>query len=202
MSRDASTAPRDQSADRKRMLAGKLATLSILGLAIVMGLVAVVYHHQQQRRALRYWGSEAAQLILTAPVADFIELSAQPPPAQDDADHLDVNRQRRQVTARHPLADAPGFSHLRRSLLHDASFAWDQPVEVEAREWRYALRFRDVAGEVLLLFTEDFTATMRSEHAPPVSTQPAAEALRTYFEPFLLRGDEGAAEQRDQGATE
>jgi len=113
---------------------GGLIVMTLLLLAIGLGIFAVWFQRDQTRRCLAFYGPEAARRIQSAPRVELWQLQARGGGVR--------------AVARRDVSQAPGLVHLRRGLIEDFNYAWGQPGEAAAgplagEAWDQALVFRD-----------------------------------------------------------
>jgi hypothetical protein len=179
---------------RSTIASGKYAIVVIGVLAISLASLAFLYQYHLQHRPLEYWGAGTATLLLSAPEVEALLLAPIEPslaePGVELSETFAADDRTWLVAARHDISRAPGFSHVRRSLMMGGSYDWEVPPPTEPIEWRYALIFRGQAPfgeEAVVLFTAEggrLTACspLTLEQAGrSVSVQPVAEALRGFL---------------------
>ncbi|MDA0254790.1 MAG: hypothetical protein O3C39_09480 [Planctomycetota bacterium] len=113
---------------------GGLIVMALLLLAIGLGVFAVWFQRDQTRRCLAFYGPEAARRIQSAPRVELWQLEARGEGVR--------------AVARRDVSRGPGLVHLRRGLIEDFNYAWEQPGEGAARPlageaWDRALVFHD-----------------------------------------------------------
>jgi hypothetical protein len=135
------SAASSQSAVRRRAASGRPSgtwiVAGMIALAMVLAAFAVWFQWGQTRRCLAFYGSEAAHRIQLAPRVELWRIggdgAARPPTPGDRTD----------------VSGARGLVHLRRGLVEDANFSWDDPDRAAgdpaAEPWALAF-FDDVAG--------------------------------------------------------
>lgn len=125
---------------------GKLAVLTMFGVAALMAAFGWWWNYSRGQRCLVFYGSEAAALIRTAPKVEIIT-SAQ----SGEKGVIDISK-------------APGLLNARTSLLDDASFRWAVPPATGATNNQQRLRFARGDREVtLLLDFENRTITVEKD---------------------------------------
>jgi hypothetical protein len=147
---------------------GKLLIVAILGLGLAGALAAVGYNFFVGRRALEYWGPEAARLIGSAEAAELVNLK--------------LGSVRRKTAQ-----GAKGFLNLRRTLLLDAAFDWSSlggGPRGASRDWRWGVDFRGAAPEehVLVVFSSD--GWVASDGDPDRAVKLDEAAARPWLEFF------------------
>jgi hypothetical protein len=88
-----------------------VAGLVLLGL--VAAVAAILFQRHQTHRCLAFYGADHARRIAAAPIVELVSLEPGPRPAVVAA------RTRRDISR------AAGLVHLRRGLVEDANFLWD-----------------------------------------------------------------------------
>jgi hypothetical protein len=117
-----------------------IGTRLVLGLVLAgvgLALFAVWFQWGQTRRCLDFFGSAAARRIQVAPRVELWSLAADGP-AVRAVRRLDVSR-------------APGLVHLRRGLIEDVNYRWEQAgsqaaARLPADAWDHAIAFFDAPG--------------------------------------------------------
>jgi hypothetical protein len=112
---------------------GKLAVLTMLGVAVLMAAFAWWWNYSRGQRCLAFYGSQSAALIRTAPKVEIVKSSQ-----AGEASVIDISQ-------------APGLLNARTSLLDDASFQWTVPPAAGAASDRQRVRFARGDREVTLL---------------------------------------------------
>lgn len=127
---------------------GKLAVLAIFMLALAMAAFAWWWNQASSRRALAFYGGDAAHLIRTAPQVEILVLYAPSLRAEAGEDAIQFGGLSRRVLRRIDISKAPGLLNARTSLLTDASYvgAASENGEDVAR----VIRFVDGKGETLI----------------------------------------------------
>jgi hypothetical protein len=117
---------------------GSLIVVAILLLGITAATVAVSYQQRQTRRCLGFYGPEAARRVAKSP---WVELWSLAPTGRPG---------RLVATKRHDVTAAKGIVHLRRGLVEDAGFRWEEvgpTTRLPEGAWDYALVFSDPAAD-------------------------------------------------------
>ncbi len=136
------------------MSVGSTLVLSLLALAVGLGMFAVWFQWGQTRKCLAFFGAEAARQIQTAPRVELWSL---------DADGQGV-----WATARLDVSKSAGLVHLRRGLIEDVNYRWDAaetssgdepPGPLAAGRWTDAIAFygspEDQTAATILAFDLD-----------------------------------------------
>lgn len=164
------------------LLPGKYAIVAIAVLAVSMASAGVWYQYQLQRRPMAYWGTDTARLLLQASHVEAMQLA--PDPSAGEGPRMEevflVGGRHWIVTRRRDVSRAPGFSHVRRALMTDGSFAWDEELPDCQPQWKYVLRFTESneSASVFFALNCDLVGPKEGE---PISIRPVADA----FEQFL-----------------
>jgi hypothetical protein len=125
---------------------------------LLLALAAVVgsqwYYSRIQQRPLALWGKAPATAIVKSPVAVALLLGkARQPSKAGTIETIHMGKTQIGVIDRRMVANAPGFSHLRASLVNEASFDWEAPTDNCEPNWEYGLEFSVGDGNnTLLLF--------------------------------------------------
>ena len=107
----------------------------MIGLAVALAVFALGYQWGQTRRCLAFYGSEAAHRVQIAPRVELWRLDPAGVAVRPEADRrIDVSRAR-------------GIVHLRRGLVEDANFAWDETMAPIRPAPAVALAFFDHADD-------------------------------------------------------
>jgi hypothetical protein len=176
------------------MVQGKVAILAIAFLGVAASVGSFFYYARLQHRPLALWGPEQARLMLRAPKALAYQLEAAPEvePAAG-ANVIEIGGQRLRLVDERDVTQSPGFSHIRQSFVHDASFDWDAPADDCQPRWTHALRF--IEGEqsatILLAFNcaraaladDPAAKIVPDQNWPPrsVSIKPVSAAIEEFF---------------------
>jgi hypothetical protein len=137
------------------MIQGKVAILAIAFLGVAASVGSCVYYARLQQRPLALWGPESARLMLQAPKALAYRLETETDPEKTPpTDAIKIGDQRFRLVDQRDVSRAPGFSHIRQSFVHDASFDWDAKLDDCQPSWTHALRFvdGDASATVVLAF--------------------------------------------------
>jgi len=167
------------------MVAGKVVILAIVFFAVGASIVSWIYYARLQARPLALWGSRAAELMLRAPMARAYRLV----PAADGLDQegtgagrqLAIAGERFVATDEHDISHAPGFSHIRQCLIHDRSFAWDEPQSERPSRWEFAIEFDDRGETTTVAFAFDTGRAALAGADRTVSVRPVAGAIEGFL---------------------
>jgi hypothetical protein len=152
---------------------GKLLIIGILVLAASAAVFSIWYLRGLSRRSYQYFGTEAAELILQAPVVE----------ASRPADG--APQQRRDIS------QARGLINVRRGLVSDASYDWDPGEISTSPRWDYSLHFRDGPREATLLVSlADRQIMLGGDRL--LFTRSVAEGLRHFFAEQFVEGEPAA----------
>jgi len=121
---------------------GKWVIVGIVGLAIVAAVFSWSYRRRAMRRSMAFWGTEAASLIAHGPRVEAVRLNQSDATVTSDAsDRISFDGKLFAVIQRHDMSHARGLTHLRQSLLEDASFDFRSGKRAVQPKWEYAIRF-------------------------------------------------------------
>lgn len=165
-----------------RLIDGKLALVVVVLLGVSGAAGGWWYQQQQQRRPLQLWGNEAAQLFLRAPQVELWRLTPVARIASLRLDVVTAKGERFHATDRIDVSHAPGFLHLRHSLVGDNSFDWSAPEVSPRTTWTYALHFVDGDRSATLLISDDCHQAMLAETGARASIAPLAGAIEELFD--------------------
>lgn len=84
-----------------------------MALGLVAAVAAMLFQRHQTHRCLTFYGADHARRITAAPIVQLVSLEPGTRPAVVAA------------RARRDISRAPGLVHLRRGLVEDANFLWD-----------------------------------------------------------------------------
>jgi len=150
---------------------GQVVVIAMLAVALAAATFAWWWNFQRGRRALEFFGPEAATLIRTSP---SVELLRDNEPVRD-------------------ISKATGLLNARTSLLGDASYQWTSEGQFAKSD--ATLRFSEGERSVLVSFDfEDGTISVNGKTA--VLSQKTAEGWRRYLERQM-----GDAQLRPLGPT-
>ncbi len=177
----------DAPPNEESLIQGKWVILAIVALALGSAAVSWVYYARLQERPLALWGSEAGTLILRATEGRAYRIA---PAASREGTEPDDSPARIRFTIggqlftaidERDVSRAPGFSHIRQSLIHDRSFAWEDGACDEAPQWNYALEFSEAGHTVWLAFAFNCprAALANSDHT--ASIRPVAAAIEAFL---------------------
>lgn len=196
---------------RGPVASGKYAIVTIAILAVTLAGAAVYYQYRLQHRPLEFWGTGTATLLLTAPKVEALMLEPLAAATGETTDKLTADDRTWRIAARREISAAPGFSHVRRSLILGGSYDWNAPLPTKPIDWHYALVFRGAVPdgkETVVLFTADCDLLAPCEplandgSGHTVNVRPVAAGLRAFLEeqfasqqapPEMLPADETSA---------
>jgi hypothetical protein len=132
----------------------------MIGLAVLAAAFAWWWNFNRGRKALEFFGPEAATLIRTAPKVEILR----PEPESN----IDISR-------------APGLLNARAALLSDASFDW--PASSATQESpRFSVQFSRGDRSVVVTFDfENRTITNSATHRTTTLKPKTAQGWRTYL---------------------
>ncbi|MEX2121920.1 MAG: hypothetical protein WD847_20235 [Pirellulales bacterium] len=168
---------------RIHFIEGRHAIIAVLLLGVAGAIGSWFYYARLQRPALELWGSHNAELMLRAPSAEALLLAPRNGKASaGSSDQVIISGQTYRVARRADVSQAPGFSHIRNSLLDERSFGWSDVAGDCQPGWRHALRFRRGNETATLAFALNCSRARLIETGAEVSIRPIAEALRHFFD--------------------
>lgn len=144
---------------------GKLAVLTMLGLALAAAAFAWWWNVTSKKESLAFYGPAAARLIGKARTVELIEV--EPAKFDDSRECYIAGADNFALLSRHDVSRAPGLIHARTALLDDASYEWPaRPLLLEegrresvaSRSTFFLVRFADESSETILAF--DTTARL------------------------------------------
>ena len=152
---------------------GKLIVLGILLLAVALAVGNMVFQTYASGRAVGYWGSDAAKLILTASQVELLELEPAGTSFSANAEYLEVAGGRFAIVQKLDISQARGALHFRRALVADNLYEWGRALETPLTwpQWRYALRFRDGDAAFTLLLAEGCAAVSGLDNDRPLGVR-------------------------------
>jgi hypothetical protein len=115
---------------------GTALVVGLLLLGIAAACTGIWYQWEQTRKCLAVYGAAAAGRIASAPRVELLELADGDSPG------------RLREVARRDISGAKGLVHLRRGLVEDANFRWENAGEppgerMPAQAWDWAIVFSD-----------------------------------------------------------
>ncbi|MGD9720441.1 MAG: hypothetical protein AB7O59_06585 [Pirellulales bacterium] len=167
---------------------GKLVIVAILAVGLIAAGFSLWYHRQGGKHALEYWGTQGALLIARAPEIEVLKLrAADAPPAEGEdpqaIERLGVGGKFYVVTAKTDASHARGVSNIRRAMVVDGAYQWDQAPPSEPPVWQYGLEFHENDQQILVLFDFDggrVGSTASTQTVPLVPE--AVRDWRSFFE--------------------
>ena len=123
---------------------GTIVVFAFLVLASALGAFAVWFQWEQTRRCLDFFGPDIAAAIQSAPTVEIW--------------HLDSDGSRVWRRGAQDVSKAPGLVHLRRGLIEDVNYVWDDPASLTpggrrlpTESWDVALVFSDSGTSPVML---------------------------------------------------
>ncbi len=165
---------------------GKLLILSILLLALALAVFSIWYQRSLAWRSQEYFGPQAAELILQAPIVEALKLTpssgfhANPPERI-----LSVGGQAVVIAQQRDVSTARGLANVRRGLLSDRSYDWDAAPAAGSPTWDYALCFKHGDREATLLFSTEESQALLAGRSQSLSTSPVTAGLSAFFAEHL-----------------
>ncbi|MEX0791520.1 MAG: hypothetical protein WD045_00185 [Pirellulaceae bacterium] len=165
-------------------LPGWLVVVFIMGAASLVAFFALIHHWQQGRRALDYFGSEAAFAIRHYPEVELLRLN-ETGPEQDypvDAEIEPVSGLK--IQERHDISEARGLIHFRQALIGDGSYRWPPKNTDTPPAWRWALVVSDPDREDdYTVLIDDSDGHIRGEGKPqPIDCTRIQTGMKKFFE--------------------
>jgi hypothetical protein len=151
---------------------GKLAVLTMLGVALAAAAFAWWWNVQSKKQALAFFGPTAARLIGKAPTVELV--AVRPAAPGDTGERLSIGDQHFTVLARHDVSQAQGLIHARAALLDDASYEWQTPVILTLRP--FMVRFAEGPDESLLALDTTARQLVRCDTGAKVRLNPKISA--------------------------
>jgi hypothetical protein len=160
----------ESTAARRRIpSSGQVAVLGMLALAVLAAGFAWSWNFNRGRKALEFYGPEAATLIRTAPKVEIV--------VTQSGNAIDISQ-------------APGLINARSSLLSDASYRWDLKAE-EPPPDAPAVRFSNHNKSVIVRFAFPAHGMWTSSTNRVVMLAPkTANGWKTYLERYVKLPDE------------
>jgi hypothetical protein len=143
------------------------------------------YYTHVQHKAVGLWGSPAADAIAKAPLA--IALRFGPPGTASVEGTIETHTfgtTRLGVIDRRAVMNAPGFSHLRASLLLNETFVWDSPADDCQSQWDYGLQFEVGDMPYTLLFAPNCHRVMLAPTGATAVLHSSDEFVKFFHEVF------------------
>jgi hypothetical protein len=170
--------------------------LIVLGVAGVAG--SQLYYRYMQSRPIELWGQSEAKLMIDASQVSAVRFGeSNKESAPVTIETLTIGGQRLRVAERKNVSHAPGLSHVRHSLINDASFEWGEPEGDCKPVWKYGLQFGNPQSHVMVLFDPDCRRAILAEHGKSVALNPRAmEGIAT----FLKEQFGEKEEKKEEGA--
>ena len=160
---------------------GKLVILAIIALACAATAGALFVHRERARRPLEFWGSPTTLLIARAPMVEVLRLRSAERPSDAALPGFTIDGDRWIVEKRQRCDGGRGLSNIRRALLEDGSFDWNEPAASFSPEWRHGLGFIDGDNRVTLLFSLDCPRSIVTDRAETISIRPFAPSLAGFL---------------------
>lgn len=113
---------------------GTLLVIGLVALGVLAAAVAIWYQRMQTSRCLDFYGSATARRLTRAPHVELWTLAPCDTPG------------RLMAMSRRDVSTAQGIVHLRRGMVEDAGFVWQDagPAgRLPAESWEYAFVFSD-----------------------------------------------------------
>lgn len=164
-------------------LPGWLVVVFIMGAASLVAFFALIHHWQQGRRALEYFGSEAAFAVRHYPDVELLRLS-ETGPEEDSPPQLEIEPvSGQEIQDRHDISEARGLIHFRQALIGDGSYRWPPKNTDTSPAWRWALVVSDPArDDRYTVLIDDINGHIRGEDKPqPIDCGPILKGMEKFF---------------------
>jgi hypothetical protein len=127
--------------------------IALLIVALGLVLFAQWFRYSQLTPPLDFWGEETLILIQTATQVEIAQLTLVPPDTKPAADTEQITFQGNtyHLGPAKELIGAPGFTHVRRSLISAAGYDWNDASDCTPT-WEYAVTFAEADRRATLLF--------------------------------------------------
>lgn len=189
---------------------GKVTVVAIIGVAVALGLFNFVYQQRRTARSVAYWGPAHRALIVGEQVEVLLlEETSTPADESVDGEVLAVGPRPYRVARRKAGSDVRGLLHVRRALLDDGTYHWEQPQPEQPPVYRYAIRFeserqdpqRQDSPAAVVLFNHDGTWIQSLDGPHPLAVRNNDQGLPPFAaflaEQFVEEGDSSRADQDD-----
>ncbi len=161
---------------------GRNAVAAIIVLAALATAWNLGYQRSRVRRAMDLWGNDHAELILNAPRAELMRLAPLDAAAEAVArETVEFRGQRLRMIERRDVHNAPGFIHVRASLVEDRTFNWSDRSRADDATWEYAIRFIEEPRRATVLISPASRRVALAETGVAASIGPSVEALTKFF---------------------
>lgn len=161
---------------------GKLVVVGMLLVAVLAGAFAWWWNYDRGRRAMAFYGPDAAKLIRTAPVVELLTVESGVTAPQS----LDGRGRGRTID----VSRAAGLVHARASLLDDASYDWDAPASQGSSD-PMLVRFTNGNDEALVyLYLDERTVVASPSGRSALLVRKTADGWRQFIERNLAAGVE------------
>ena len=177
------TAPDDEAPRPGMSTTGKVTVMAIIGLAVVLGLLNFAYQQRRTARSVAYWGPAHRALIVGEQVE--VMLLEEAGTAADDDQLLRVGQRQYRVSQHKDGDGVRGLLHVRRALLDDGAYRWEQPPPEQAPVYRYAIRFASQGAEpppqagpaAVVLFNRDGSWVQGQDSPRPLAVRNNEQGL-------------------------
>lgn len=189
---------------------GKVTVVAILGVAVALGLFNFVYQQRRTARSVAYWGPAHRALIVGEQVEVLLLEEASTPASEPaDGEVLEIDQRQYRVAERKDGSGARGLLHVRRALLDDGTYHWEQPQPEQPPVFRYAIRFeserQNPQGQgspaAVVLFNRDGTWIQSADSSHPLAVRNNDQGLPPFAaflaEQFVEERDSSRADQAD-----
>lgn len=172
-------------------LPGSLVVVFIMGAASLVAFFALIHHWQQGRRALNYFGSEAAFAIRHYPEVELLRLNETGFEEDSPADAEIEPISGLTIQERHDISEARGLIHFRQALIGDGSYRWPPKNTNTPPIWRWALIVSDSDhDDHYTVLIDDVNGHIQGEDNPqPIDCGPILTGMKKFFVDLKLLED-------------
>jgi hypothetical protein len=159
---------------------GKLTVVAMFVLAAAAAGYAVWMRAADAPRAIAFWGADTAQLLANAPQVSVRRVL---PKASDGSEEQrSPSGEPVHVGPPRDLSTIRDLTYIRKALLNDKYFAWDEPVEDCEPHWVYVLRFQDQDAVATVWVDDHCDVVQLGENPKAIAKMPQLlNSIRTKF---------------------
>ena len=168
---------------------GKWIIIGIFGAALAMGVFAWQYRIRSGDQVIAYWGIEPATRLRHAAHIELLQLSE----TAADGSSLKIHGALRHIQSVIDITDRKGLNHARHMFISDHSYLWNAPASDIAKQWEFALRFRDGSDEVTLAFDIRTHSVQMLGKNEPLVMGAMFDNLLIYLSPLLEQASAGGS---------
>lgn len=161
---------------------GAWAIALMFGVGLSLAGGSVLYHANQGRKCLEFWGSRDGELIRHAPgveawtLTDMVDASE----SSTAQEVVSIDGAERRVARKLDISTARGLVHARHALILDANYDWgresDANSPIPATAWTHAIRFQRETEDIVLLFDFEGSRVRRLDRLPLLHLVPTIAA--------------------------